>query len=154
VQEMLSGGETSAASLGSPCAMGGEPDAQEINKQNELNLCEKEQDSFNNAELTKILENVGLQNIKDRYMRATLTSVITQMYLSDFIVVDRARIPNVLIRQQLRRITYDAVNYALQKLRNNSGEMSRESRYLMACLYTAINDYDIAVEIDVLRNLR
>lgn len=119
-------------------------------KQYELNNTNEEHPSFN-KELAGILEYAELDSVTDPYMRETMESLITQMFFSEFITVDSAVISKEQIRKQLQRLTGDAVHFALEKFRDYGGNINRGSKYLMACLYNAVNDLDIQTDLEIPR---
>lgn len=124
---------------------------QEINKQKELNDNYLNNQSFNKS-LDEILELAYLDGIKDKYRRDYIESIITKMYYSDYIKVNNARIPREQIIKHLSRITPDTIEFMMKKMLENTGSMSNEVGYAIACLYNAIDGVDIDVDVDIARD--
>ena len=124
----------------------GEPAAREINQPNEKKGTHKEGHSVND-----ICEWAGIEHLPDEQLRGTLRSVIERMYAADFITVDGTRIPQEQVRRQLARVNSDIIHHALRHMRDNAGEVTRGSHYLMACLYNAVDDFYVELDIDVAR---
>ena len=101
------------------------------------------------AELENILNNAQLHLIIDPQFRKTIESLITQMYYSSELKVDGSTIPQELIRSQLRRVDFCTIEFAQTRFVENAVDIRRGSKYLMACLYNAINDCDIDMTLDV-----
>ena len=104
------------------------------------------------AAVDEILELAYLDRIKDKYRREYIQSIITKMYYSDFIKVNNARIPREQIIKQLSRITPDTIEFMMKKMLENTGSMSNEVGYAIACLYNAIDGIDIDVDVDIARD--
>ena len=126
-------------------------DGQEINKQKELKDNYLNNQSFNKS-LDEILELAYIDGIKDKYRRDYIQSIITKMYYSEYIKVNNSRIPREQIIKQLSRITPDAIEFMMKKMLENTGSMSNEVGYAIACLYNAIDGIDIDVDVDITRD--
>lgn len=123
----------------------------EINKQKEKNNMNLNNPSFN-TELDEILERAFLIGIQDEARRNYIESLITKMFYSDHIKVDNAILPNSIIRKQLKRITPDAIEFMMKKMLENTGSVSSETNYAIACLYNAIDGVEIDVDVDITRD--
>ncbi len=126
-------------------------DGQEINKQKELKDNYLNNQSFNKS-LDEILDLAYLDGIKDKYRRDYIQSIITKMYYSEYIKVNNARIPREQIIKQLSRITPDVIEFMMKKMLENTGSMSNEVGYAIACLYNAIDGIDIDVDVDIAKD--
>jgi len=124
---------------------------QEINKEKEMKDNYLNNQSFNKS-LDEILDLAFLDGIKDKYRRDYIQSIITKMYYSEYIKVNNARIPREQIIKQLTRITPDAIEFMMKKMLENTGSMSNEVGYAIACLYNAIDGMDIDVDVDIARD--
>ena len=127
-----------------PVLSPGEPDALEVNQPNEIKDTHQEGHSIN-----EICARAEIENLPEEQLRETLRSVIGRMYAADFITVDGTKILREQVRRQLTRLNSDIIHHALQRMRDNTAEVSRGSRYLMACLYNAIDDFYVQLDIDV-----
>ena len=129
------------------------PGVQEINKQDIYNNNSINSQSFNNeievTELSKLLKNMGLETIKDYHTRDTLESIISQMYMSDYITVSGIKIPQVLVRKQLDRLDEEILSFVCKKMFESPVEISRGSKYMMACVYNAANEFDLHISREV-----
>jgi len=137
-------GANDAYSPVQPMRSPGEPAALEVNQPNEIKETHQEGHSIN-----EICARAEIENLPDRPMQETLRSVISRMYTADFIMVDGTKIPQEQVRRQLARLNSDIIYHALQRMRDNTAEVSRGSRYLMACLYNAVDDFYVQLDIDV-----
>ena len=146
VQPMPGPGATDACSPVPPVLSPGEPAAWEVNQPNEKNDTHQGGHSVND-----IYEWAGIDYLPDLFMRETLRSVIERMYAAEFITVDGVRIPQEQVRRQLARVNSDVIHHALRNMRDNAGEVTRGGRYLMACLYNAVDDFHVELDIDLAR---
>jgi len=146
VQPMPAPGANDACSPVTPVPSPGKPAAWEMNQPNETDDTHMGGHSIND-----ICEWAGIECLPDPFMRDTLRSVIERMYAADFITVDGTRIPQEQVRRQLARVNSDVIHHALRNMRDNAGEVTRGGRYLMACLYNAVDDFHVELDLDVAR---
>lgn len=59
------------------------------------------------------------------------------MYRMPFLSVNGSRIDNAAIRERLRLLTIDHIDYVESQLDRFAGDVTAGERYLMACLYNA-----------------
>lgn len=146
---------TKTMSLGSPRSEGIVTKQQEINQENTMNFFRNNNQSFNydeQSKYNKILILAELWNIKDRYNREMMESIIAQMFYANSVCVNGAALPQDTVRKQLGRISYDAVEFMLKNVRQNTSEVTRGNKYLMACLYNAIDEFNLQIELDIARD--
>ena len=146
VQPMPAPGANDACSPVTPVLSPVEPAAWEINQPNETNDTHQGGHSVND-----ICERAEIEILPDEQLRETLRSVIGRMHAADFLMVDGTKIPQEQVHRQLARLNSDIIRHALQHMRDNAGEVSRGGRYLMACLYNAVDDFHVELDIDVAR---
>lgn len=101
---------------------------EEIKQKCELHLLEEVDDRGNvNTKLREVIENA-----------------IELMYYSTSITVGNAIIPQYIVRSKLKQLNGAKIFYALEKLKNNlknTENFSNSSKYIISCLYNAINEY-------------
>lgn len=146
LQPMPASSANDASSPVPPVPSPEESAAWEIDKPNETNGTQKEGRSVND-----ICERAGIEYLPDKQLRETLRSVIGRMYAADFIMVDGMKIPQEQVHKQLNRVNSDIIRHALRHMRDNAGDVSRGGRYLMACLYNAVDDFHVELDIDIAR---
>ena len=107
---------------------------EEIKQKCELHLLEEVDDRGNiNTKLREVIENA-----------------IELMYYSTSITVGNAIIPQYIVRSKLKQLNGAKIFYALEKLKNNlknTENFSNSSKYIISCLYNAINEYFSDAEI-------
>jgi len=101
---------------------------EEIKEKCELHLLE-EVDSYGNV-------NTQLKNMVE--------NAIELMYYSSSIKVNNAIIPQELVRNKLKELNGAKIFYALEKIKNNlknTQNFTNSTRFIISCLYNAINEY-------------
>lgn len=121
-----------------------------------MNIFRNCNQSFNYAEqreYNKILILAELWNIKDRCNREMMESIIAQMFYADSVCENGAVLPQKTVRKQLGRISYDAVDFMLKNVCQNISGVTRGNKYLMACLYNAIDEFNLQIELEIARDV-
>lgn len=101
---------------------------EEIKEKCELHLLE-EVDSYGNV-------NTQLKNMVE--------NAIELMYYSSSIKVNNAIIPQELVRNKLKELNGAKIFYALEKIKNNlknTQNFTNSTKFIISCLYNAINEY-------------
>lgn len=84
-----------------------------------------------------ILEPLHLDSFYDRAFAESVRQAIVAMYGMPSLSVNGRRIGCTAIRDRLRMLTIDHIDFIEQQLENRAGEVTHGERYLMACLYNA-----------------
>jgi len=83
-------------------------------------------------------------------LREVIENAIEMMYYSSSITIGNAVIPQYIVRNKLKQLNGAKIFYALEKLKNNlknTENFSNSSKYIISCLYNAINEYFSDAEI-------
>ena len=84
-----------------------------------------------------ILEPLYLDSFFDQVFAQSVKQAIITMYRMPSLTVNGVRLDNAAIRERLRLLTIDHVDYVERQLDNFAGDVTNGERYLMACLYNA-----------------
>ena len=84
-----------------------------------------------------ILEPLYLDTFFDQVFAQSVKQAIRTMYRMPFLSVNGLRIDNAAIRERLRLLTIDHIDYVESQLDRFAGDVTSGERYLMACLYNA-----------------
>ena len=103
----------------------------------------------------ELLEETDLNGNVDYRKRNMVENAIELLYYSTSISVNNAIIPQEIIRKKLKLLNGAIICYAIGKIENNlknTTNFSNSSKYIMSCLYNAINEYfsdsEIQYQID------
>lgn len=102
-------------------------------------------------ELTEILNDIFIDNTVPLMWRDTVSETITQMYKAPGISVSGRFVKQQNVRKRLRDLSNESVQWAVEKLAECE-EVRNPTAYLMACLYNAPVNYDVAINIEVERD--
>lgn len=91
-------------------------------------------------ELERILERLQLQLYEDRAFADAAEHAIRRMYHADFVTVKGQRIPQGAVRNVLRMLTVDHIDYVQRQLERGAQRVVSGERYLISCLYNAPAD--------------
>ena len=129
---------------------------QEIYKQESYNKHNNINHSLNKENpaegLSELIKKSGVNALADPTARETLESIISQMYLADFITVGGVKIPQPMVRKQLDRLDEESLSFAYKKMCENPSAVSRGSKYMMACIYNAASEFDLHVSREVAKS--
>ena len=87
--------------------------------------------------LDAILEPLYLDTFFDQVFAQSVKQAIRTMYRMPFLSVNGSRIDNAAIRERLRLLTIDHIDYVESQLDRFAGDVTAGERYLWACLYNA-----------------
>ena len=87
--------------------------------------------------LDAILEPLYLDSFFDQVFAQSVKQAIITMYRMPSLSVNGSRIDNAAIRERLRLLTIDHVDYVESQLDRFAGDVTSGERYLMSCLYNA-----------------
>ena len=93
-----------------------------------------------------LLEEVDSMGNINTKLREIIENAIEMMYYSSSITVGNALIPQYIVRSKLKQLNGAKIFYALEKLKNTE-KFSNSSKYIISCLYNAINEYFSDAEI-------
>ncbi len=97
-----------------------------------------------------LLEEVDSRGNVNTKLREIIENAIEMMYYSSSITVGNAVIPQYIVRSKMKQLNGAKIFYALEKLKNNlknTENFSNSSKYIISCLYNAINEYFSDAEI-------
>lgn len=97
-----------------------------------------------------LLEEVDSRGNISTKLREIIENAIEIMYYSSSITVGNAVIPQYIVRSKMKQLNGAKIFYALEKLKNNlknTENFSNSSKYIISCLYNAINEYFSDAEI-------
>ena len=97
-----------------------------------------------------LLEEVDSRGNINTKLREIIENAIEMMYYSSSITVGNAVIPQYIVRSKMKQLNGAKIFYALEKLKNNlknTENFSNSSKYIISCLYNAINEYFSDAEI-------
>lgn len=97
-----------------------------------------------------LLEEVDSRGNINTKLREIIENAIEMMYYSSSITVGNAVIPQYIVRSKMKQLNSAKIFYALEKLKNNlknTESFSNSSKYIISCLYNAINEYFSDAEI-------
>lgn len=97
-----------------------------------------------------LLEEVDSRGNINTKLREIIENAIEMMYYSSSITVGNAVIPQYIVRNKMKQLNGAKIFYALEKLKNNlknTENFSNSSKYIISCLYNAINEYFSDAEI-------
>lgn len=84
-----------------------------------------------------ILEPLYLDSFFDQVFAQSVKQAIRTMYRMPSLSVNGVRVGNAAIRERLRLLTIDHVDYVESQLDRFAGDVTAGERYLWACLYNA-----------------
>ena len=87
--------------------------------------------------LDAILKPLYLDTFFDQVFAESVKQAIKTMYGLPVLSVNGTKIENAAIRDRLRLLTIDHIDYVEQQLDRFTGEVTNGERYLMACIYNA-----------------
>ncbi len=87
--------------------------------------------------LDAILASLHLETFFDRVFAESVRQTVASMYRMPRLSVNGIDVGNAAIRDRLRMLTVDHIDYVERRLNEHAGEVVRGERYLMACLYNA-----------------
>ncbi|MBR4906924.1 MAG: helix-turn-helix domain-containing protein [Clostridia bacterium] len=87
--------------------------------------------------LDAILEPLYLDSFFDQVFAQSVKQAIGTMYRMPSLSVNGTRLDNAAIRERLRLLTIDHIDYVESQLDRFAGDVCSGERYLMACLYNA-----------------
>lgn len=87
--------------------------------------------------LDRILNPLCLDSFFDQVFAESVKQAIKTMYHMPSLSVNGTRIDSAAIRERLRLLTIDHIDYVEQQLDRFTGEVTSGERYLWACLYNA-----------------
>lgn len=97
-----------------------------------------------------LLEEVDSRGNINTKLREIIENAIEIMYYSSSITVGNSVIPQYIVRSKMKQLNGAKIFYALEKLKNNlknTENFSNSSKYIISCLYNAINEYFSDAEI-------
>ena len=87
--------------------------------------------------LDAILKPLYLDSFFDRVFAQSVKQAIQTMYRMPSLSVNGVRLDNAAIRERLKLLTIDHIDYVESRLDRFAGDVTSGERYLMACLYNA-----------------
>ncbi len=117
---------------------------------NILNEIEELDEIKKNCEL-HLFEKQDYKGNVDKRTRNMVENIIEQMFFSKEIEIDKAIIPQSIVRNKMKELNAAKIFYALDKLKvkvKNSKEITNSTKYLVTCVYNAINEYMSDAEIE------
>ena len=87
--------------------------------------------------LDAILKPLYLDSFFDQVFAGSVKQAITAMYRIPFLSVNGARIETDAIRERLKMLTVDHIDYVEKQLDRYAKEVTGGERYLMSCIYNA-----------------
>ena len=87
--------------------------------------------------LDAIIEPLCLDSFFDQVFAQSVKQAIKTMYGLPVLSVNGTRVDNAAIRERLRLLTIDHIDYVEKQIDNYAGDVTSGERYLMACLYNA-----------------
>jgi len=97
-----------------------------------------------------LLEEVDSNGNINLQLKNMIENAIELMYYSTSIKVNNAVIPQEIVRRKLRELNGAKIFYALDKIKNNlknTQTFTNSTKFIMRCLYNAINEYFSDAEI-------
>jgi len=87
--------------------------------------------------LDAIIEPLCLDSFFDQVFAQSVKQAIITMYRMPSLSVNGVRVGNAAVRERLRLLTIDHIDYVESQLDRFAGDVTAGERYLMACLYNA-----------------
>ena len=87
--------------------------------------------------LDAILAPLYLDSFFDQVFAESVKQTIRTMYRMPSLSVNGTRVDNAAIRERLRMLTIDHIDYVEKQIDNYAGDVTNGERYLMACIYNA-----------------
>ncbi len=94
-------------------------------------------DSTDETELEDILDHLYLHLYYDKLFGKSIEHAIRTMYRSHHITVKGEKIPQGAVRNVLRMLTIDHIDFVQRQLHNGTDEVISGERYLISCIYNA-----------------
>ena len=91
-------------------------------------------------ELERILLKLQLHLYEDRAFAAAVEHAIRRMYEADGVTVKKQRIPQGAVRNVLRMLTIDHIDYVQRQLERGTEPIVSGESYLISCIYNAPSD--------------
>ena len=91
-------------------------------------------------DLEEILEKLHLDIFEDRPFARSIEQAIRTMYRAEEITVKKQRIPRDTVRDRLRMLTIDHIDFIEAQLGNRYDPVTCGESYLISCLYNAPMD--------------
>lgn len=92
---------------------------------------------FDATGLDRILEPLCLDTFFDQVFAKSVNQAIKTMYGMPSLSVNGTRVENAAIRERLKMLTIDHIDYVESQLDRFAGDVTNGERYLIACLYNA-----------------
>jgi hypothetical protein len=127
--------------------------SQSISQSKSKNICLENEDRQTD-ELTLILKTINTEYLLEQKIPQSFVNsvqnIITHMYFSKVIELNGARIPNKIIRKNLKQLTTFSIEYAWKKFDEYSriNEIKNVDKYLRSIIYNSAHE-DIAVTAEV-----
>ena len=104
------------------------------------------------VELAEILDYIQPHALEPHFWREEIADYVQAMYRAPGIWVSKTRIPQSEVRQRMRQLDHDTVQWAIDQIKN-ADEIDNPRSYMMAVLYNAPIDFSAFTSIDVARKL-
>ena len=87
--------------------------------------------------LDEIFERIHLDCYFDQVFAQSVRQTIERMYASPYITVNGQRIGQDAVRERLKLLTIDHIDFVEAQLDEHGGEITHGERYLMSCIFNA-----------------
>lgn len=87
--------------------------------------------------LDVIFEKIHLDCFFDQVFAQSVRQTIERMYASPHITVNGQRIGQNAVRERLKLLTIDHIDFVEAQLAEHGGEVTHGERYLMSCIFNA-----------------
>jgi len=87
--------------------------------------------------LDAIFERIHLDCFFDQVFAQSVRQTVERMYASPHITVNGQRIGQDAVRERLKLLTIDHIDFVEAQLDEHGGEITHGERYLMSCIYNA-----------------
>ena len=97
-------------------------------------------DTNDAKDMDAIFDRLNLHLLDDRAFASAVEQTVRRMYRAAYLKVDGERVEQSLVRDRLRMLTVDHIDYVERQIDARGGEITSGDRYLAVCLFNAPMD--------------